>query len=280
MVRTPHVAGQFYEADPDRLRKQIEASFLHHLGPGELPPSGDKSERDIVACVSPHAGYMYSGMCAAHIYSKLNQQAKPKTIVILGTNHTGMGGVTTSIEDWATPLGTARVDKEAIRQLGVEVNERAHRYEHSIEVQLPFLQYIWEDFEFVPIIVSPRLGVDFDLEDRIAELEDVLVIASSDFTHYGLNYGYMPFTDNVKERLRELDMGAIKKIENLDETGFADYITATGATICGHAPITAASKTVKLLGAKKAELLKYTTSGDIVGDYSSAVAYAAIVFRK
>ncbi len=223
---------------------------------------------------------MFSGACAAHIYGALSQQVKPKTIIILGTNHSGMGGISTSIEDWATPLGVAKIDKEAIKQLGLEVSERAHMYEHSIEVQLPFLQYIWEDFEFVPILVSSGLGVDFDLEERISGLSDVLVIASSDFTHYGFNYGYMPFSDNVRERLGELDMGAIKKIEALDEAGFTDYVAATGATICGHAPIAAAIKAAKKLGAKKAELLKYTTSGDIVGDYSSAVAYAAIVFRK
>jgi AmmeMemoRadiSam system protein B len=280
MTRSPYVAGQFYEADPERLRQQIRGSFLHPLGPGELPLSGEKSERDIVACVTPHAGFMYSGACAAHVYGALSMQVKPKTIIILGTNHTGIGGVTTSFEDWATPLGIVMVDREAIRQLGIEVDERAHRYEHSIEVQLPFLQYIWEDFEFVPIIVSPRLGVDGNLEDRISELDNVLVIASSDFTHFGLNYGYMPFTDNVRERLRELDMGAITFIEQMDEEGFADYVRSTGATICGHAPISSAIKTAKLLGAKKGELLKYTTSGDIVGDFSSAVAYAAIVFRK
>jgi AmmeMemoRadiSam system protein B len=280
MTRSPYVAGQFYEADPERLKQQIKASFLHSFGPGELPLSGGNSERDIVTCISPHAGVMYSGMCAAHVYSALSQQVKPKKIVILGTNHTGIGGVSTSIEDWITPLGVAKVDKEAITQLGIEVNERAHRYEHSIEVQLPFLQYIWEDFKFVPISVSPGLGGGGDLEERIAGLDDVLVIASSDFTHFGLNYGYMPFNDNIRERLFELDMVAIKKIEALDESGFNDYIARTGATICGHAPITSAIKTAKKLGAKRADLLKYTTSGDIVGDYSSAVAYAAIVFRK
>lgn len=280
MTRSPYVAGQFYDVDPDRLRQQIEGSFLHRFGPGELPNSGKNVERDIVACIAPHAGFMYSGSCAAHVYGALSRQAKPKTIVILGTNHTGMGGITSSIEDWATPLGVAHVDKDVVRQLGIEVNERAHRYEHSIEVQLPFLKYIWGDFEFVPIIVSPMPSARDDLEERIAGLRDVLVIASSDFTHYGLNYGFTPFTDNVKKRLRELDMGAINKILELDETGFNDYIAATGATICGHTPINSAIKTAKLLGAKSAELLKYTTSGDIVGDYSSAVGYGAIVFRK
>ena len=280
MVRSPSVAGQFYEADPGRLRRQIEASFLHSLGPGELPTRGEKLEGDIVACISPHAGIMYSGACAAHVYSVLSRQKKPDKIVILGTNHTGIGGVSTSFEDWITPLGVARVDREAITRLGIEVNEHAHRFEHSIEVQLPFLKYIWGDFEFVPILVSPVPGAYDDLAERIAGLGDVLVIASSDFTHYGLNYGYLPFTDNPRERLRELDMGAIKKIVELDETGFNEYIALTGATICGYAPITSAIKAAKLLGANSAELLKYTTSGDIVGDYSSAVGYAAIVFRK
>jgi len=281
MIRSPYVAGQFYELDPERLKQQIRGSFLHTLGPGELPTPGEISERDIVACISPHAGYMYSGACAAHVYSALSRQKKPEKIVILGTNHTGIGGISSSFEDWAMPLGVAKVDREAVKTLGLEVNEHAHRFEHSIEVQLPFLKYIWGDFEFVPITVSPMPSARDDLEERIAGLGgDVLVIASSDFTHYGPNYGFMPFTDNPKERLRELDMGAINKILDLDETGFNDYIARTGATICGAAPITAAIKTAKKLGAKTGELLKYTTSGDIVGDYSSAVAYAAIVFRK
>ncbi|RMF89482.1 MAG: AmmeMemoRadiSam system protein B, partial [Methanobacteriota archaeon] len=169
MVRTPHVAGQFYEADPERLRRQIEGSFLHPLGPGALPEKGAaRSERDIVACISPHAGYMYSGPPAAHVYHALSGQEPPSRVVILGPNHTGIGGVlSTSIEDWATPLGVARVDREAVAALNIPVDEYAHRYEHSLEVQLPFLQYIYGDsFMFAPVIISATGPNGVGIEDR------------------------------------------------------------------------------------------------------------------
>ncbi len=271
MARSPHVAGQFYELQPERLLKQIEASFLHSLGPGALPESGEKGPRDIVACISPHAGYMYSGACAAHVYYSLSLQTQPKSIVILGPNHTGIGGpVTTSMEDWTTPLGVVRADKEAVKKLGVDVDEYAHRYEHSIEVQLPFLQYIWRDLSFVPVMISaPGIRGGVGIEDRIAELDDVLVIASSDFTHY---------EDAVSAK--EKDSLAIDAILDLDEVRFLEIVEAHRASICGYAPIISTIITAKKLGAKKAELLKYTNSGDITGDYSSVVAYAAIVFRK
>lgn len=282
MVRTPSVAGSFYEADAERLKQQLKASFLHQFGPGALPSAVDKQKRDIVACVSPHAGYMFSGMCAAHVYYELSRQKTPKTIVVMGFNHRGLGApFSVSAEDWATPLGVARTDRESISNLNIELDEFSHSNEHSIEVQLPFLQFIYGSINFIPINISSHvLRGGIGIEERIASLEDVLVIASSDFTHYGLNYGYIPFRDNVRERLKDLDMGAIQFIEKMDSAGFADYVHSTGATICGHAPIISTIETAKMLGAKKGELLKYSTSGDISGDYSSAVSYAAIVFRK
>lgn len=271
MARTPHVAGQFYEHDPERLKQQIKASFLNPLGPGVLPFTGEKAPRDIVACISPHAGYMYSGMCAAHIYFELSKQTQPKRIAIFGPNHTGIGGaVTTSVQDWITPLGIARIDREEVGHLGIEVDELSHRYEHSIEVQLPFLQYIYEDFKFIPVIISaPGLRGGVGIEDKIAEMEDVLIIASSDFTHY-----------ESADSAREKDSKAIEAILDMDERRFLEVVETERASICGYAPIVSAIITARKLGAKKGELLKYTNSGDVTGDYSSVVAYAAIVFRK
>lgn len=271
MTRTPHVAGQFYEVQPERLKQKIRGSFLHSLGPGKLPFEGEKSPRDIVACVSPHAGYMFSGMCAAHLYLELSKQVKPQIIVILGPNHTGLGGpLSSSIEDWATPLGVVTVDRQGVASIGVEVDEYAHRYEHSIEVQLPFLQFIWQDFDLIPILLSaPRLRSGVGIEERIAALNDVLVIASSDFTHY----------ENAVSA-KEKDGRAIDAILDLDEERFLEVVERDRASICGYAPIVSTIITAKKMGAKKAELLKYMNSGDITGDYSSVVAYAAIVFRK
>jgi AmmeMemoRadiSam system protein B len=271
MARSPHVAGKFYELNPERLRQQIKSSFLQPLGPGALPKEGSKVPRDIVACISPHAGYMYSGMCAAHVFYELSKQVKPEKIVVIGPNHTGIGGpVTTSMEDWATPLGLASIDKDCVRRLTIEVDEYAHRYEHSIEVQIPFLQFIWEVFKFVPVMISaPGLRGGVGIEGRVAELGDVLVIASSDFTHY-----------ESANSAREKDSEAIKAILELDEEKFLDVVEKNRASICGYSPIVSTIIIAKKLGAKKAELLKYTNSGDVTGDYSSVVAYAAIVFRK
>lgn len=270
MVRSPHVAGKFYELEPERLKKQIEASFLHRLGPGELPTTNGIVERDIVACIVPHAGFMYSGPTAAHGYMALSRQKKPGRIVIFGTNHTGMGGIFSSAhENWATPLGVVDVDLEGVSRLGVGVDDYAHKFEHSIEVQLPFLQYVWKDIRFIPISVSAPVKETQEFERSIQELGDVLIIASSDFTHY----------EHAKDA-KEKDSKAIEAILNLDEEGFLDVVKKYQATICGYAPIYMAIKVAKRLGASKAELLKYTNSGDITGDFNSVVAYAAIVFRK
>lgn len=271
MTRSPYVAGQFYEADPGRLKKQLEAGFLHKLGPGKTPVKGPKGARDIVACISPHAGYMYSGPCAAHVYYELSREKTPARVVVLGTNHTGLGGAASaSAEDWVTPLGVAKTDLDAVKKLGVPVDEYAHRYEHSLEVQVPFLQYIYGvDLRLVPIIVSMTSSKGVGIEDRLAGLEDPLIIASSDFTHYE----HAPMA-------KEKDEKAIEAILDMDEERFLNIVESTRASICGYAPIISAIITAKKLGAKKAELLKYTTSGDITGDQSSVVAYAAIVFRK
>ncbi len=271
MARTPHVAGQFYELQPERLKKQIKASFMHSLGPGSMPSTGTKVKRDIVACVSPHAGYMFSGPTAAHVFFELSKQKKPERIVIIGPNHTGIGGpVSTSLEDWVTPLGLVGVDRGAVAALGVEVDEMAHRYEHSIEVQLPFLQYIWEAINFTPLLIAaPGLKGGVGIEDRIAEMHDVLVIASSDFTHY-----------ETAVAAKEKDTIAIDAILDMDEERFLNVVERHRASICGYAPIITTIIAAKKLGAKRAELLKYTNSGDIIKDYSSVVAYAAIVFRK
>jgi AmmeMemoRadiSam system protein B len=210
-------------------------------------------------------------MCAAHLFYELSKQEKPKTTVILGPDHTGLGGVLSSAsDDWVTPLGVAKLDRDSLRTLGLEADDRAHAFEHSIEVQLPFLQYIWDDFKFLPIMISaPGVAGGLGVESSIADLEDALVIASSDFTHY-------ESADSAKEK----DDKAIEAILDLDEQRFLEVVEGYRATICGYAPIVSTIIIAKKMGAKKAELLKYTTSGDVTGDYSSVVAYASIVFKK
>ncbi len=264
MIRKPIVAGQFYNDNADELRKEIK-KFLDNV---------DLKEKS-VGIISPHAGYAYSGQCAAYSFSSIEDA---EIYIVLGLSHSGYGSCV-SLDDFETPLGIVKNDNEFAKKLiknGLKEDKEAHNNEHSIEVQLPFLQYVKNNPVFVPIIVTE----DFEevaeiIKKTIKEQEKkVVIIASSDFTHYGMNYGYFPFSDNVKENLYKLDKGAINFIIKNDTKEFLDYVKKTGATICGKYPIACLMKILN----KKGKLLKYYTSGDISGDYSSAVGYASIVF--
>jgi AmmeMemoRadiSam system protein B len=288
VIRKPFVAGQFYESEPKMLDLQINSCFTSRLGPGALPSS--KPSKRVFGCISPHAGYQFSGPAAAFSYKTIAESKFPSTFVVLGPSHTSYGpDVATLTSDWETPLGVVKVDKEFVSKLidkcsFVVEDSSAHSYEHSIEVQLPFLQFVFKkqakNFKFVPISLGSCSFADLKkLGESIASIDkNVCVIASSDFTHYGRAYGYIPFNNKVKERLYSMDKGAIDAISNLDVDSFVSHIKKVRATICGYAPIIATIFAVKALGCKKGKLLKYYTSGDVVGDYSSAVGYGSIVF--
>ncbi len=286
--RKPVVADQFYESYADRLNLQINSCFLSEFGPGSLP-SGKNQER-IFGCIAPHAGYQFSGPAAAFSYKAIAESSFPSTFVILGPNHTGCGyEISTLSCDWDTPLGTVKCDKRFISKLlskcsFVKEDKAAHIHEHSIEVQLPFLQFVFKKdikkLKFVPIVLgSHEVNALKKLGEEISRIDkDVCVIASSDFTHYGYNYGYTPFVDRKKENMYNLDKKAITQILSLKTSGFTAHINRTHDTICGYAPILTAMFAVKALGSKQGKLLKYYTSGDVVGDYSSSVGYASIAF--
>ena len=285
MARRAIVAGQFYEDSFEVLNKQIEACFKHKLGPGELPAKRANSQ--IKGAVVPHAGYMFSGPCAAWAYKAIAESTFADAYIILGNTHSGSESCV-SLEDWETPLGTVQADKvlagKIMENTGLKANERAHAAEHSIEVQLPFLQFASKDnlkqLRIVPIMVAH--GEDYrELGEAIKRAvkesgKNAAIIASSDFTHYGVNYGYVPFSENIKESLEKLDKGAIAWITKLNSYRFIDYVEEKCATICGMYAIAAL---IDAIAAKKARLLQYYSSGDIVGDYSSAVGYAAITFK-
>lgn len=286
MPRKPIVAGMFYESGFDGLDKQINACFNSKSGPGDLPVK--KREKNIFGIIAPHAGYQFSGPCAAWAYKEIAESKFADVYIMLGLSHSGCRSCV-SLEDWETPFGTIRVDKEFNRVLmansGLKQDEGAHSQEHSIEVQLPFLQFANKDYldklKIAPVIISGDIDCK-DIARAIAKtvkqtMRKAVIIASSDFTHFGLNYGYFPFSDNIKENMYSLDKKAIEYIKKLDSARFLYHIEKTGATICGKMPIAAMIETTKLLGAKKACLLHYYTSGDIISDYSSAVGYAAIV---
>ena len=272
-MRKAIVAGQFYPADKDELKKQVE-KFL-----------GSGKRENVHAAIVPHAGYMFSGKLAGKTFSLIPNK---KDFIILGVNHSGIGSkVCFSLENFETPLGivkcnislTKRIMKKLeIEGIVVEVNEKAHQSEHSIEVQLPFLQLSQKKFEIVSIILG---GLSYEDCKKIAGiLSEIIVneaiIVSSDFTHYGASYGFIPFSKDVKENLFRLDNNMTLEISKNDSKGF--YSLAEKSTVCGIYGITILSEIAKI---KKwqAKLIDYYTSGDISGDYSNSVGYAGIVFR-
>lgn len=273
-VRQPAVAGSFYPAQPQQLTKTIEECFLHPKGPGSLPgPSQDKT--DLKALICPHAGYVYSGPAAAHGYLELSKQKPPEIVVILCPNHTGWGSPVSMYGRgvWRTPLGDVPVDKElaeaVFRESGfIDMDESAHVREHSIEVQLPFLQYTLGEFKILPICMGHQ---DLETSRHVAKAivnvsgaKEVMFLASTDLTHQE-SQG----SANRKDRM------VIDAILELDEEKLQRVVKANRISTCGYGPVSVALAAAKLRGANHAELLTYYTSGDIIGDHTAVVGYAA-----
>ena len=284
MVRESIVSGMFYDGEKEDLIKQIKQCFTSKFGPGKLPkPIGNKT---LFGCIVPHAGFTFSGMAAAHAYKEIAESRQPDLFIILGTDHTGIEGTCASADDWSVPTGIVKNHKDFTKALianGIKESATNHADEHSIEVQLPFLQFVNKDPKICPVTISP----DKDYKEIAAIINQTvketkvkpIIIISSDFTHYGINYNYVPFTTNIKANLYKLDKEAIDKILELDPEAFLDHIRKTKATICGYNAIAVLLELCRLNNIKTANLLKYYTSGDVVGDFSSAVGYASIIFK-
>jgi AmmeMemoRadiSam system protein B len=271
-MRHPAVAGQFYEGDDRSLRKQIDACYMGPLGPGKLPEV-KKGPRKILGGVSPHAGYMFSGMVASHLYGLIAEDGFAKTFVILGPNHTGRGsGMAVTTEDFETPFGVAKVDSELAKELKKDLMDEdpeAHYFEHSIEVQIPFLQHISKDFKFVPICMGfqdyeAALSVGNTIKDALKG-RDAIVIASTDLSHY-----VTPATAKMK------DGKALKAIEGMDPKGLYDTVREENISMCGYGPV---MSTMIACKGGKAKVLKYATSGD-VRPMRDVVGYASVVIEK
>jgi MEMO1 family protein len=281
ILRRPAVAGMFYEGTAEALRAQVKYCFLHRFGPGKLPTVNPEGPRRILGLVCPHAGYVYSGAVAANAFFSLAQDGKPETFVILGPNHTGYGNPLSAMREgaWRTPLGDVRIDSEVADAIAsdttlLDMDEVAHKHEHSIEVQLPFLQYIYGDgFKFVPIcFLMQDLESAQEIGRALAEAlvkKNAVVIASSDFTHY-----------ESQSNVNRKDSEALKAVEALDEKKFYSVLKFENVSACGYAPIAALITYAKARGAQKADVLMHKTSGDITGDNSSVVGYAAVTIKK
>lgn len=280
-IRHPAVAGSWYARTPEALRAQLEDCFTHPLGLGKLPKVTEKGPRKTVGLVCPHAGYMYSGPVATHSYYQLALDGRPDVVVVLSPNHTGRGSAIAVMNEgaWRTPLGDVEIDSETANHILrespiVDSDEAAHQFEHSIELQLPFLQYLYgSSFKFVPICF---LMQDLESSREVGRAtgkalldKNAIVIASTDMTHYE--------PQEVAERKDQIAINAALK---LDEKQYYSAVELHSISACGYGPTVAAITAAKLLGARKAHLLCYKTSGDVTGDYSSVVGYASLSFTK
>ncbi len=274
MVRQSAVAGYFYKGSSEGLRKQI-AEFV----------TPAVTRKKAVGIVAPHAGLIYSGSVAGAVYSGIEL---PDTIVLIGPNHTGLGAPVSLMAKgaWETPLGIVAIDERLAAAIisqspRIRDDELAHLREHSLEVQLPFIQYLKNDFKIVPIqMLDTRLETCQELGKAVASaiiqkgggikgregMDSVLIVASSDMTHY-----------EKASTAKEKDSKAIQHILNLDPVGLYHTVKEFGITMCGCGPAVAMLTAAQLLGATKAEMVKYANSGDTSGDYDQVVGYAGII---
>ena len=267
MIRLPAVAGRFYPADNGDLTKQLR-TLTDAIEPVEKLRAR--------ACLVPHAGYMYSGHVAAAVYNKL---AVPQRYIILGPRHYPQGEDLAILSDgaWRTPLGEACIDSALAAEIKracplLREDSVAHRTEHSLEVQLPFLQMLVGEFRFVPIALGTIRFQELDqlgqaiAEVVAAETDEILVVASSDMNHY-----------ESDEVTRAKDRKALDKVLALDARGLHDTVRREGITMCGYGPAVTMLTAARQLGATRAEVLRYATSGDITGDREEVVGYAGVV---
>lgn len=268
MIRNPVVAGQFYPGEPARLRAMIKKMIEE-----------DAPRTDVVGVIAPHAGYIYSGRVAGAVFSRI---AFTDTFIIIGPNHTG-NGVPLSIMTegtWKTPLGDVEIDAELGKNIlssskYLKEDFLAQQNEHSIEVQLPFLQYFREKIKIVPIVlgvVSTNVyqAVGKEIARAVKELnKKVVIVASSDMTHY-----------EPLDSARKKDNQAIQAILELNEEELSRRVHSMDISMCGFAPVVSLLTAAKMLGAGGAELIKYQTSGDTTGDTSSVVGYAGIIIKE
>lgn len=265
MLRPPAVAGRFYPDDPEELARQIAA----------FAPPVEHALRSAIACMVPHAGYRYSGRVAGAVYARLKM---PRRFLLLGPRHFPRGKAQAIVSEgaWQTPLGRAEIDSNLARELQaayprLSEDNVAHQSEHALEVQLPFLQCLSGDIRFVPIALGPTDYVQLEsLGHAIAEVlrrqaDSVLMIASSDMNHY-----------ESDEITRRKDRLALERILALDAQGLFDTVRREGVSMCGFGPMVSVLTAARLLGATRATLVRYATSGDITGDLHEVVGYAGV----
>lgn len=278
-IRAPAYAGMFYHGSRDGLRSQIEGCFRHALGPGEIPTVSEGPWKAPMGVMSPHAGYQYSGPSAAWAYRELARAGRPDVAILVGPNHR-MPLMVNCVEDtgaWRTPLGDSPIAEELAKRIVaatdlVVADNHAQSEEHSLEVQVPFLQYVYGDtLPIVPIMITEHdPGVCEAIGQVLADVAgaNAAYIASSDMTHF-----------ESAGSARNKDLAALAAVEALDVAGLFQTVRSRSISMCGFAPTMVVMSALKRLGAQCGKLLSYTNSGDTTGDYSAVVGYAAVAFR-
>ncbi len=267
MHRKPAVAGQFYYGTASKLKSQVQQYILEGA-----------SKEKVIGLISPHAGLMYSGHVAGAVYSSIQF---PKTFILIGPNHTGLGANVSMMASgqWEIPTGTFSIDEELSKKILQKVayiseDMQAHIFEHSLEVQLPFIAYFSDSVKIVPITVMQASlkecrKIGEGIADAVKEIGyDVVIAASSDMSHYE--------PDDVARRLDRL---AINEALNLNPEGLYNIVHKERISMCGFLPVTIMLYAAKALGAKEARLVKYATSGDVSGDYDHVVGYAGVIVK-
>ena len=282
MLRQPAVAGAFYPDNPEKLVERIESSFLDDAGVGHIPKLNSFEDKDYpINVMVPHAGYQYSGAIASHGYCKIVENGFPEVFIIISPNHTGFGSEISVFNEgsWITPLGNVEVDAEFADAV-IDASDfasadfTAHIREHSIEVQLPFLQYFSDDFKIVPITMGRQNFVtSSDLAKAIFEAAEKLdksycVIASTDLSHF-----------NNQEKANKVDAFVLEDIEEMNEFKLFEEVVQYNITMCGYGPVMTTMSLSKKVNKNTSEILAYGTSGDVSGDFTSVVGYASGIFK-
>ena len=288
IIRQSTSAGTFYPGEKDKLLELLGAAYA---GAGAKDPEVVRS-KDVSCGISPHAGIVFSGGPAARLYSEISK-AMPSRFIVIGPNHQGVGGPVSVMEEgeWATPLGTVQVDSGLASSLidnsDLIVDDPvAHRYEtNSVEVQLPFIQYLTDDFTFVPMLLNPQdLDSAIDVTQAILASagDDVCVIASTDLVHFGAGYGYTPVRGGEKEVLEWIekhDRQVLTMLVEQDVEGLYDFLSSFNYTMCGYGAAVIASLFAshnKLSGT----VLDYTNSYALSKDTYRIVGYGSLIYRK
>lgn len=276
-IRSPIVDGRFYPGDEKNLKAEVKAYL-------KKAPQIDEKE-NIIAIVSPHAGYTFSGATAGRAF-KVLEGRNYKKVFLIGTSHTS-GSSDALLADYnffEIPGSKILVERNIVKELSkkekFQISNSAHSREHSLEVQLPFLVEVLKDFKIIPMTIGGSTTPQ-DAKKIAKGLiqfldDDSIVIVSTDFTHYGPSYGYIPFREDVPRKMKELDLGAWEILKPKNSEVFNAYIETTGATVCGEKALMVLSEILPLNSKK--HFLYYTTSGEILGDWENAVGYLAGYF--